>query len=201
MKLFFDKLGQNPYADERSRLVETGAFEISIFPVTNQEYLEFVREEGYSPIPSHWTGSINSASLPFANELADHPVVNVSWHDAMAYCRWAGCRLPTGDEWEKTARGSDGCLYPWGKQYDPALCNSAGSGNRGTVPVDHYPGGRSPYGCHDMVGNVLEWVNEAHPESDRFWYVRGGCWTISCEILGLPFFHYMPILDKCSLPA
>jgi formylglycine-generating enzyme required for sulfatase activity len=184
------RLGQNPYTSERYCQVELPAFEIALHPVTNQQYLRFVRETHYRRFPEHWQDPL-SASRPFSPELADHPVINVSYLDAQAYCQWAGCRLPTGNEWEKAARGEDGRLYPWGNEYQSDRCNSAENGLGATAPVQQYLEGLSPYGCQQMVGNVLEWVDEPHPENGSYKYLRGGCWAVSCEFLGLPFFHYI----------
>lgn len=93
--------------------------------------------------------------------IMDHPVVQVSWHDANAYCQWAGGRLPTEAEWEMAAVGATGWKYPWGNEFDPTRLNASGSG---TVPVGSYETGKSPWGAYDMAGNVWEWVNDWYRE-------------------------------------
>jgi formylglycine-generating enzyme required for sulfatase activity len=99
----------------------------------------------------------------------DHPVVHVSWNDAVAYCRWADARLPTEAEWERAARGGlEGMLYPWGDELEPAGehrmnvwqgsfpgCNALDDGYDGTCPVDAFP--PNGFGLHNMTGNVWEW--------------------------------------------
>lgn len=91
-------------------------------------------------------------------EKTQHPVTCVSWHDAIAFCDWAGVRLPTEAEWEKGARGTDGRIFPWGNDAPkPDRCNFAGNVGD-TTPVDAYPNGASPYGLLDMTGNVREWL-------------------------------------------
>jgi len=88
----------------------------------------------------------------------DHPIVNVSWDDAVAYAKWAGAALPTEAQWEKAARGTDGRQYPWGNDWDAAKFVSSFGGNAGgTKPVGSCPDGISPYGALDMAGNVWEW--------------------------------------------
>ena len=95
--------------DEHSPLREIylAAFYIDKYEITVSRYAKFLKTTGGVKPPDHW----QEASLESAGEL---PVVGVDWHDADAYCRWAGKRLPTEAEWEKAARGTDGRSYPWG---------------------------------------------------------------------------------------
>jgi formylglycine-generating enzyme required for sulfatase activity len=139
--------------------VTLGAFEIGRYPVLNVEYAEFVAAAGVRA-PSHWPGG----SLP--EELADHPVVNVTWQDALAYVQWLAertgkpYRLPTEAEWEKAARGEDGRLWPWGNDWDAARVNCKPAGPGRTTPRGQYsPAGDSPCGAADMAGNVWEWCS------------------------------------------
>jgi formylglycine-generating enzyme required for sulfatase activity len=126
-------------------------------PVTNAQYAAFVKATDRER-PKDWEGGI----LPEGKE--DHPVVEVTWHDAVAYCNWLAevtgkaYRLPSEAEWEKGARGTDGRVYPWGNEWDPKRYNSEEGGPGDTTPVDAYPEGASPYGLLDMAGNVWEWT-------------------------------------------
>jgi serine/threonine-protein kinase len=140
---------------------ECGGFSLGRWPVTNEQFKQFLDETGYKPpqahpddhlFVSHWT----KGKIPKGWER--HPVVFVSLFDALAYCKWAGLTLPTESLWEKAARGSDGRTYPWG---DGAPTDGkrklAHIGTRGTCEVGQYAKIRSPYGCEDLVGNVSEW--------------------------------------------
>ena len=137
---------------------------IGRYPVTNQDYQEFV-EATQHRVPfrdDEWSRDMNwdLAKRTFPPGKAHHPVTLVSWHDARAYCAWFGGRLPSEAEWEKAARGDDGREWPWGNQWQPDRCNSGETGIRNTTPVDQYGiRGESPYGVADMAGNVWEWCS------------------------------------------
>ncbi len=130
-------------------------------PVTNAQYAAFVQATGHSQ-PDHWKRETTKRGKE------DHPVVCVSWHDAVAYCNWLAevtgkpYRLPSEAEWEKGARGTDGRIYPWGNQWDAKRCNSEEGGPGDTTPVGAYPQGASPYGLLDMAGNVWEWTRSVY---------------------------------------
>jgi formylglycine-generating enzyme required for sulfatase activity len=102
---------------------ETGEYEIGKYPVTNQEYAEFVEATGNAP-PASWEGR------RYPEGKANHPVVRISHEDAVAYTEWLSgetgrsYRLATEKEWEKAARGTDGRIYPWGNEFDPERCNT-----------------------------------------------------------------------------
>jgi formylglycine-generating enzyme required for sulfatase activity len=167
------------YGDKKKQ-IELPQFWIDKTPVTNTEYKRFLDANPDHPVPfvdQGWGESYNwdRQSRTFPPDKAGHPVVLVSWHDAVAYAGWAGKRLPTEEEWEKAARGTDGREYPWGDQQPtPDLCNFGGNVD-GTTPVGRYsPQGDSPYGCVDMAGNVWEWTASDYGKSSKV--LRGGAW-------------------------
>jgi formylglycine-generating enzyme required for sulfatase activity len=146
--------------------LELPEFYIGKYPVTNAQYAAFVQAIGHRA-PRHW----ENGKVPSGKE--DHPVVYVSWDDAVVFCGWLSREtgkdflLPSEAEWEKAARGADGRIYPWGDKPPTAdLCN-LGENIKDTTPVGRYsPAGDSPYGCADMAGNVSEWtrsLNKGYP--------------------------------------
>jgi formylglycine-generating enzyme required for sulfatase activity len=147
-----------PYDNESPRhQVHVNAFQLARTHVTNAQYTRFVDATGHR-LPAHWV----DAQIPA--DLADHPVTYVDWHDALAFCRWAGVRLPTEAEWEKAARSTDARLWPWGNRPpETTHCNF----NRhifATSPVGQFPLGAGPYGALDLAGNAWEWTSSlAHP--------------------------------------
>jgi formylglycine-generating enzyme len=124
------------------------------------------------------------------------PMTVVKWDDAAEYAKWAGVSLPTEAQWEKAARGTDGRRYPWGNTWDPSKCiNSAKIQQNGPSPVGSCPGGESPYGLVDMVGNVWQWCadyytatyfeadkpakNPTGPATGNNRVMRGGGWDFN----------------------
>ncbi len=160
-------------------------FFIDRYEVTNLQYQRFI-EETRRRAPTHFAARRHPAGK------ADHPVTFVSWFDARDYCAWAGKRLPSEQEWEKAARGTDGRVFPWGPHFDITAANTpvrwARVGRAGdTTPVGAFPGGVSPYGLEDVTGNVWEWTASwyrAYPGNDRpsenygeiYRVLKGGSW-------------------------
>jgi formylglycine-generating enzyme required for sulfatase activity len=139
-------------------------YQIARVPVTNAQYAIYVQDAKANP-PEYWRGG----NVP--KGLENHPVVNVSWYDALAYCKWLGEKidkpvgLPSEAEWEKAARGSqDKRSYPWGNDWRELHCNSSALGLGETTPVGLFLNGASSYGLLDMSGNVWEWTRSLyHP--------------------------------------
>lgn len=133
-------------------------YKIAKTPVTNAQYTIYAEATDAS-VPEDWEDR-----KPPADRL-HHPVVGVTWHDALTYCRWlskvTGQRitLPSEAEWEKAARGDqDARPFPWGNKFDPLKCNCRELELEETSPVGVFRNGASPYGCLDMAGNVWEWT-------------------------------------------
>lgn len=139
-------------------IVNLPTFFISTTPITNIQYAAYVIDAGVSH-PTHWP-NYQPPEL-----LYDHPVVNISWYEAMNFCDWLTelkgylYRLPSEAEWEKSARGIHGNLYPWGNQWNKAFANTRESTKQTTVPVKEYAEKQSFYGLIQMTGNVNEWTS------------------------------------------
>lgn len=173
-------------ADERpAHEVTIADFQIDRFEVTNALYDAFAAATGYKT-ENEQKGKAQTWRTLFTPDTPNNPVVLVTWNDAVAFCEWAGKRLPTETEWEFAARGTDERVYPWGNDYDPSKFNGKASGIRGTVHVGSYPAGASPFGVEDMAGNVWEWTTDwyqAYPGGasspffgEKFRVTRGGGW-------------------------
>jgi formylglycine-generating enzyme required for sulfatase activity len=179
-------------------------FLIGEAPVTVGQFGAFVRATGYRTTADGgrygWNWQHPDGPQSDVRAKGEHPVTQVNWHGATAFCAWASqasgrvVRLPTEAEWEKAARGTDGRIYPWGSQTDLAnRCNYGGKVGD-TTPVGRYsPQGDSPYGCVDMAGSVWEWVadwydedyyrrspreNPPGPASGSVRVLRGGSWLL-----------------------
>jgi formylglycine-generating enzyme required for sulfatase activity len=183
-------MGSDPQKDPLITQEETplhniylGDYWIGKTPVTNAQYAIFA--------------NIMNKQVDMPKGKDNHPVVNVSWHNAVEFCEWLGkvsgqkvC-LPTEAEWEKAARGIDGRIFPWGNEWDSSKCNTWESKLVSTTPVGMFsPKGDSPYSCVDMLGNVWEWTSSLfslYPynsgdgreslRSKSMRVLRGGSWS------------------------
>ena len=153
------------------RTVDLPAFYIDRYPVTNGEYQQFL-DATQRPTPAHWA----DGALPQGK--GRHPVVHLTYSEALSYAEWAGKLLPTEEEWEKAARGTDGRLWPWGHRFNPSLCNQMwrlSLEQRSTTVVGSFsPGGDSVFGVSD-VGHLWEWTSSWY-EVRLYKTVRGGPW-------------------------
>jgi formylglycine-generating enzyme required for sulfatase activity len=151
--------------------VELNNFWIDQYQTTNAEYERYMNETGASA-PAVWPGE------------ADHPVIGVTWDQALTYCNWMQKRLPTEAEWEAAGRGSgsDPQPYPWGN--DPTADGQALTlPNQGTYPVGTLSFNQSPSGVFDMVGNIWEWVGEPYtPGQDGTRVLRGGRYGLVLDL-------------------
>jgi formylglycine-generating enzyme required for sulfatase activity len=161
--------------------VTLSEYQIARAPITNAQYALYVQDVGVKK-PQHW----KDGKIPA--RLENHPVVYVSWDDAMAYCKWLGEKinkniiLPSEAQWEKAARGSPRLSgkgwgdevreYPWGDEWKELHCNSEELGLKTTTPVGLFRNGASPYGMLDMSGNTWEWCLDWYDKNE--YKVRAG---------------------------
>jgi formylglycine-generating enzyme required for sulfatase activity len=165
--------------------VTLAAFELDEFEVTVSQYAACVAAGGCTA-----TGTFSYCNAGISGR-DNHPINCVDWEQATAYCAWAGKRLPTEEEWEYAARGTDGREYPWGNAAPGnQLCWSGGGTTQlRTCAVGSYPSGKSPFGGQDMSGNVWEWVSglyasdySSQPTGSARVY-RGGGWSSNAASL------------------
>jgi formylglycine-generating enzyme required for sulfatase activity/serine/threonine protein kinase len=189
----------------------TRGYFIGKYELTVGQYFAFTRAKGMKPPKTTYQFRLES---PLKNALSTskwnggegervtvgdaHPVSQMLWRDAVAYCEWVGLRLPTELEWEFAARGRDERRYPWGEEA-PTRRHTSQKGKADSypyvAPVGSFPLDRSPFGCFDMGGNVSEWVADClapfpegplvdylrRNEKVRYHVVRGGCWTYGAK--------------------
>src|SRR5262249_3282035 len=182
---------KGPIDNEKpQRKVYLPAFYIDVYEVTNAEFKLFCDATGH-PYPENPAWDPNYFLTKPTN-----PVINVTWYDANTYAQWVGKRLPTEEEWEKAARGTDGRLWPWGKDFNTSLANLEGKedGYDYTAPIGSFRAGASIYGALDMTGNVWEWTSSIYkpypdsPDNDKRYQqenrvIRGGGYQSPSNIL------------------
>ncbi len=199
--------GEFLYGDDKHTLNLDYDFAIAKYPITYTQYQVFIDAADGFKDARWWAGlALDQPTQPEdqAFQVDDHPRANVTWYDAIAFCRWLSfklgggfnldqvdqwaVRLPTEFEWEKAARGTKALIYPYGDEYDQHKSNTTESGIHNTTPVTTYPQGASSYGALDMSGNVWEWCLSAYDNpqllvgddnmlsGDNQRCLRGGSW-------------------------
>jgi len=182
--------GEGRLDEQPKRKIFVDGFAIDKYEVSNAHYIAFLEETLHKP-PFNVYGK---GPLTSEKGIADLPVVQVTWHDAVDYCFWAGKRLPTEAEWEKAARGNDNRLYPWGDEpptSERAHFDQEWDDKNTLKTVDSLPAGQSSSGVFQLAGNVREWTQDwydaeyyAHapdknpkgPDTGILKVIRGGSW-------------------------
>ena len=174
------------FADERLRTVTLAPIALDRTEITNADFERFATETDYQTSAEErgysWditrcrrcTWQTPQPSRIALEHLKD-PVVHVSWTDARAYCEWAGGRLPTEDEWEFAARGTDRRAFPWGDEWDATRLRDVHAAGVGLEAVGSHPTGATPEGLLDLAGSVWEWTSTTSGEGERRIF-KGGSW-------------------------
>ena len=162
---------EGPEDERPAHEVTLPAYSIDRFPVTNAQFAAFLNLHLAKAGPAPRLYDVDDPDARIHRRggswVADsgyeqHPVVEVPWAGAVAFCAVYGKRLPTEAEWEKAARGTDARRYPWGAEAVERRRAQFAAGWNETAPVDAFPAGASPYGVRDMAGNAWEWVSSAY---------------------------------------
>ena len=161
-------MGSDRVDDAFPHTVYLDDYYIDQFEVTNALFAEFLNEFGNQlDHKKYWVDEFSDVAIVFQEDgdfkvdpgFEDHPIVEVTWYGANAFCEWRGGKLPTEAQWEKAARGSEGLSpFPWGKGISCEQANYDVCGLRASLPVNSNPEGVSPYGVYNMAGNVGEWT-------------------------------------------
>ena len=173
-------------ADEKPvHRVSVSAFSMDVTEVTVSAYKACVRAGGCTADPIALNEGLNEHCNWGKADRKSHPINCVDWNQATAFCGWAGKRLPTEEEWEYAARGSDGRKFPWGNDAPVTqLCWNRGASKLGTCEVGSFEAGNSPFGLSDMAGNVWEWTSSGYSDdysknrTNAARVFRGGGWSI-----------------------
>lgn len=200
------------------KVLSLPAFCISRNLVTNAEYQNFIKATNYPPPDISHSDYQKQGFLvhPYAtvkpyrwingkypSGKAQHPVVLVSYEDAIAFAKWKSkqdnqtYRLPTAQEWEKAARSNDGRYFPWGNKWEANATNWGGSGLNSTSAIATFSKSRSPYGVEDMAGNVFEYTSTLHSQVFRTVSVMKGCsWDDLPGFCRASYYHTRPIKSR-----
>ncbi len=185
--------GEFLYGSNNQRL-SSSAFYMDKYEVTTSRYAAFL-QAARRAAPARWHEASHVSNK-------DRPVIGVDWHDAESYCRYYGKRLPTQQEWEKAARGTDGRTYPWGNEEPTsrhANFSRTGPDNYNVlVNVGALEEGKSPYGIYDLAGNVSEWTSSSSDYDNRDRVVRGGSWLTSADWLQTTFQITWPLTFRSN---
>jgi len=160
------KKWRQQYNERPASQVHLPGYYIDKYPVTNHQYRQFMTATNRGRKPRLLDSNLWGEP--------DQPVVSVNWDDATDYANWAGKRLPTEAEWEKAARGTDARLFPWGNDFAAPCCNCFEAGLDCTSIVGAFPNSASPYGVHDLAGNVWEMTTDRW--DDESFAMRGGAY-------------------------